>query len=138
MKTIKITYQCDFCKGVIDTDSDTVRAILPGRIGYKDSFLADTDDQIRHYHDYCLEHILSIQYKDEEPEPEEVEEEPEPEEVEEEPVIEPEPEPKRNRKKDLGKLQSLINAKWTKTKIADEFGVSEATIYNWINELKGR
>ena len=74
---------------------------------------------------------MSIQYKDEEPEPE-------PEEVEEEPVVEAEPEPKWNRKKDLGKLQSLINAKWTKSEIAKEFGVSEATIYNWINELKGR
>ena len=128
MKKVEVTYYCDYCKQVIDTDSDTVRAILPGRIGYKGSFLADTDDQIRHYHDYCLEHILTIQYKDEELEPEEVEEEPE---------VELE-EPKKDRKKDLGKLQSLLNAKWTRVKIADEFGVSEATIYNWINELKGR
>lgn len=123
MKKVEVTYYCDYCKQVVDTDSDTVRAILPGRIGYKGSFLADTDDQIRHYHDYCLEHVLTIQYKDEKPEPE--------------PEIELE-EPKKDRKKDLGKLQSLINAKWTKTQIADEFGVSEATIYNWINELKGR
>ena len=130
MKKVEVTYYCDFCKQLIDTDSDTVRAIMPGRIGYKGSFLADTDDQIRHYHDYCLEHVLTIQYKDEEPEPE-------PEEVEEEPEVELE-EPKNDRKKDLGKLQSLLNAKWTKVKIADEFGVSEATIYNWINELKGR
>lgn len=126
MKKVEVTYYCDFCKQLINTDSDTVRAIMPGRIGYKGSFLADTDDQIRHYHDYCLEHVLTIQYKDEEPEPE-------PEEVEEE--LE---EPKKDRKKDLGKLQSLLNAKWTKVKIADEFGVSEATIYNWINELNGR
>lgn len=130
MKKVEVTYYCDYCKQVVDTDSDTVRAILPGRIGYKGSFLADTDDQIRHYHDYCLEHILSIQFKDVEPEPE-------PEEVEEELEAEAE-EPKKDRKKDLGKLQSLLNAKWTKVKIADEFGVSEATIYNWINELKGR
>lgn len=129
MKKVEVTYYCDFCKQVVDTDSDTVRAILPGRIGYKGSFIADTDDQIRHYHDYCLEHILTIQFKDEEPEPE-------PEEIEEDPVVEAEP--KKNRKKDLGKLQSLINAKWTKSEIAKEFGVSEATIYNWINELEGR
>jgi len=128
MKIVKVTYHCDFCKQLIDTDSDTVRAILPGRIGYQDSFLADSEDEIRHYHDYCLEHLMTMQYKDEEPEPEEVEEEPE---------VELE-EPKKDRKKDLGKLQSLLNAKWTKVKIADEFGVSEATIYNWINELNGR
>ena len=42
MKKIKVTYYCDYCKQVVDTDSDTVRAILPGRIGYKGSFLADT------------------------------------------------------------------------------------------------
>jgi len=101
MKKVEVTYYCDYCKQVIDTDSDTVRAILPGRIGYKGSFLADTDDQIRHYHDYCLEHILTIQYKDEELEPEEVEEEPE---------VELE-EPKKDRKKDLAKQQSLLNAK---------------------------
>ena len=124
MKKVEVTYYCDFCKQLIDTNSDTVRAILPGRIGYQDSFLADTDDQIRHYHDYCLAHLLTMRF-------EEKQEEPEPEE-------EPEEEPKKNRKKDLGKLQSLLNAKWTRVKIADEFGVSEATIYNWINELNGR
>ena len=130
MKKVEVTYYCDFCKQLIDTDSDTVRAVLPGRIGYKGSFLADTEDDIRHYHDYCLEHLLTMRYKDEEPEPEL-------EEVEEEPVVEAK-EPKKDRKKDLGKLQSLLNAKWTKVEIADEFGVSEATIYNWINELKRR
>ena len=133
MKTVKVTYHCDYCKKPIDTDQDTVRAILPGRIGYKGSFLADTEDAICHYHDYCLQHLLTLQYKDEEPEPE-----PETEEVKEEPEPVVDPEPKRNSKKDLGKLQSLLNAKWTKSKIAEEFSVSEATIYNWINELRGR
>ena len=129
MKKVEVTYYCDFCKQLIDTDSDTVRAILPGRIGYQDSFLADTDDQIRHYHDYCLEHLMTLEYQEEVPEP--AQEEPVQEEV-------PEQKPKRNSKKDLGKLQSLLNANWTRVKIADEFGVSEATIYNWINELKER
>lgn len=124
MKSIKITYQCDYCREIIDADSDTVRAVLPGRIGYQDSFLPDSEEEIRHFHDYCLEHLLTMRF--EEPK----------EEVKEEPV--PEPEPKRNIKKDLGKLQSLLNAKWTRVEIADEFGVSEATIYNWIKELKGR
>lgn len=124
MKKVEVTYYCDFCKQLIDTDSDTVRAVLPGRIGYKGSFLADTEEEIRHYHDYCLEHLMTMRF--EEPK----------EEVKEEPV--PEPEPKRNSNKDLGKLQSLLNANWTRVKIADEFGVSEATIYNWINELKER
>lgn len=119
MKTITVTYQCDYCKRIINQDDDTVRAILPGRIGYQDSFLADTEDAIKHYHDYCFEALMTMEYK----------------EPEKEPLPEEEPK-KKNSKKDLGKLQSLINAKWTRAKIADEFGVSEATIYNWINELK--
>lgn len=129
MKRVKVSYYCDYCKQEIDTDSDTVRAILPGRIGFQDGFMADSEEEIRHYHDYCLEHLMTLEYQEEVPEP--VQEEPVQEEV-------PEQKPKRNSKKDLGKLQSLLNAKWTLVKIADEFGVSEATIYNWINELKER
>lgn len=77
MKTVKITYQCDYCREIIDTDSDTVRAILPGRIGYQDSFLPDSEEEIRHYHDYCLENLLTMRFeeKQEEPEPEEEPEE---------------------------------------------------------------
>lgn len=77
MKSVKITYQCDYCKEVIDTDSDTIRAVLPGRIGYQDSFLPDSDDEIRHYHDYCLEHLLTMEFQEEDSEPEGEEQKPE-------------------------------------------------------------
>ena len=121
MKIVKVTYHCDFCKQLIDTDSDTVRAIMPDRIGYKGSFLADTDDQIRHYHDYCLEHILSIQFKDEEPEPE--------------PEEEQKPEPVKKERVDHGRIVALYTARdpWSIKDIADDVGCSAQTV---INHLK--
>lgn len=123
MKSIKITYHCDYCKQVIDTDSDTVQAVLPGRIGYQDSFLADSEDEIRHYHDYCLEHLLTMRYKDEEPEEEEVKEE-------------PEEEPATSKKKvDHGRIVALYTARdpWSIKDIADDVGCSFQTV---INHLK--
>lgn len=148
MKNVKITYCCDYCKKVIDQDSDTVLAIMPGRIGYQDSFMPNPEDKIQHYHDYCLEHILALDYSTEfpgdksldaldkpkdEPEPMSFKEMLEPSEPEAKHV----PTKKEDNRKDLGKLQSLLNAGWTKTKIADEFGVHISTIYNWIKELEG-
>ena len=119
MKTIKITYQCDFCKGIIDTDSDTVRAVLPGRIGYQDSFLPDSEDEIRHYHDYCLENLLTMRF--EEPE----EEEPEPEPVQ-------EPEPKEKKKVDHDRIVALYKANPPRSVawIADDVGCSTQTVIN--------
>lgn len=131
MKKVEVTYYCDYCKQVVDTDSDTVRAIMPGRIGYKGSFLADTDDQIRHYHDYCLEHVLTIQYKDEELEPEGVEEEPEPE-------MEPEPEqePKEKKKVDHDRIVALYRANPPRSVawIADDVGCSTQTVINHLTK----
>jgi len=117
LKTIKITYQCDFCKGVIDTDSDTVKAILPGRIGYQDSFLPDSEDEIRHYHDYCLENLLTMRF--EEPE----EEEPEPE---------PEQEPKEKKKVDHDRIVALYRANPPRSVawIADDVGCNTQTVIN--------
>ena len=124
MKKVEVTYYCDFCKQLIDTDSDTVRAVLPGRIGYQDSFLADSEEEIRHYHDYCLEHLLTLEYQEEEPE-----EEP----VKEEPIRE---EPTETRKRiDHDKIVALYKANppRTVTWIADDIGCSIQTV---INHLK--
>lgn len=136
MKNVKITYHCNYCKKLIDQDSDTVMAIMPGRIGYRDQFIPEQDEEkVQHYHDYCLEHILALDYSTEFPGDKSLdtldkqpEEESEPEQV---------PVKKENSRKDLGKLQALLNAGRSKDWIADEFGVSKATVYNWIKELEG-
>ena len=150
MKNVKITYCCDYCKKVIDQDSDTVLAIMPGRIGYRDQFIPEqNEEKIQHYHDYCLEHILALDYSTEFPEDKSLDAldkqpDEEPELMSFKEMLEPsEPEAKRvppkkeNSRKDLGKLQALLNAGRSKDWIADEFGVSKATIYNWIKELEG-
>ena len=117
MKTIKITYQCDFCKGVIDTDTDTVRAVLPGRIGYQDSFLPDSEDDIRHYHDYCLEHLMTLHFEEKQ---------------EEVPEEEPEQEPKEKKKVDHGRIVPLYKANPPRSVawIADDVGCSTQTVIN--------
>ena len=128
MKTIKITYQCDYCKEIIDTDSDTVRAVLPGRIGYQDSFLADSEEDIRHYHDYCLEHLLTMRF--EEPKEEVPEEEPEPE-----PVEVSKPEPVKRERVDHDRIVALYKANPPRSVawIAGDVGCSAQTV---INHLK--
>lgn len=40
------------------------------------------------------------------------------------------------KKKDLGKVKALREAGWPVTKIADEFGVAEQTVRNWIKEAE--
>ena len=37
---------------------------------------------------------------------------------------------------DLGKVKALREAGWPVTKIADEFGVAEQTVRNWIKEAE--
>ena len=141
MKTVKITYHCDYCKKVIDQDSDTVMAIMPGRIGYGDQFMLDQDEEkIQHYHDYCLEHILTLDYSTEFPEDKSLDaldRQPKIKEMGSVSELGHVPAKKEENKKDLGKLQSLLNAGWSKPKIADEFNVHISTIYNWIKELEG-
>ena len=126
MKTIKITYQCDYCKEIIDTDSDTIRAILPGRIGYQDSFLPDSEEDIRHYHDYCLEHLLTLHF-------EENQEEPEPEM---EPEPEQESEPKEKKKVDHDRIVALYRANPPRSVawIADDVGCSTQTVINHLTK----
>lgn len=46
------------------------------------------------------------------------------------------PRPSRQKKIDLGKVGALRKAGWTVDKIADEFGVSSATIYNHLKKAK--
>lgn len=133
MKIVKIAYHCDYCKKTIDTDSDTVCILHPGRIGYQDSIVYDSDDSIRHYHDYCMEHILALTYQEEYSEKEE---EPVPD-LEADQLKETKEKTGINRKKDLGKLQSLLNAGWTVKEIREEFNVSDQTVRNWMKELKG-
>ena len=150
MKNVKITYCCDYCKKVINQDSDTVLAIMPGRIGYRDQFIPEQDEEkIQHYHDYCLEHILALDYSTEFPGDKSLEaldkqeEEPEPIGFENvpQPVSEREPEPVvgNNRKVDVGKLRSLLNAGWSFKKIMeeDEFkNLHETTVRKWIKKIE--
>ena len=135
MKTVKITYHCDYCKKVIDQDSDTVMAIMPGRIGYEDDFIPDGAEKIQHYHDYCLAHILSLAFKPE-PEPEQEQEQEKPKKEKYDPHKGEYKGPVCGKKKDLGAMKALLDAGWTKAKVADEFGVHVSTIYNWVNEMK--
>ena len=39
-------------------------------------------------------------------------------------------------RKDLGKVKALREAGWPVTKIADEFGVAEQTVRNWMKEAE--
>lgn len=157
MKNVKITYCCDYCKKVIDQNSDMVMAIMPGRIGYHDQFIPEQDEEkIQHYHDYCLEHILALDYSTEFPEDRSLEaldkqeEEPEPEDEDKEEGSQKRDSKKKTAfsphkddytgpvkvgKKDLGALKSFLDAGWSQKKIADEFGVAPSTITAWKKEL---
>lgn len=130
MKIVTTAYRCDFCKKKIDTDTETVHALLPGRMSVYDEFLACEDD-LHHYHDECMEALLEMTFSEPEPEPE------------------PAPEPKKEkaptianfvqakkRPKDLGALRALLDAGWKQKDIAIEFGVSEGAISHWVSELK--
>lgn len=48
--------------------------------------------------------------------------------------IEPQADKKNGGKTDVGKLYALADAGWTPAKIADELGVSEQTVRNWLNK----
>ena len=131
MKTVRIEYTCDYCKRPIDQLSEDVKAIVVGRVNYNDQFISN--DDVRHYHDYCLENLLSLEYADPE------EEDPEEEEAVEEAV---DPEPKGKDKYDLGKMCSLIqlgpDKGWTPKKISEEIGCPLSSVYYYQNKiLKG-
>ena len=152
MKTIQIVYTCDYCKRPIDQLSEDVKAIIPGRIGYGDKFMADKDgDDIRHYHDYCLENLLDMEYVEETEEApgSDKSEEKDPEAITiQEQDTTPEPEPqvdpelKGKDKYDLGKMCSLIqlgpDKGWTPKKISEEIGCPLSSVYYYQNKiLKG-
>ena len=137
MKTVKIIYQCDYCKQVIDMKEDAVCTLHPGRIDSDDKEVPDPEDGVQHYHDYCMEYLLCLTAatdprKKEEPEPDT--EKSGKDTSDQGHAEESRPGPKS--RKDLGKLNSLLNAGWGIKKIADEFGVTDKTIRNWMQELK--
>ena len=42
------------------------------------------------------------------------------------------------RRIDTGKIKALKDAGWTVAKIADEMGVSDQTIYNYLNKMESK
>ena len=129
MKRIKITYACDYCGGVINPD-ETIAAIIPGRIGYAHKFIANHDEdgeEVLHYHDYCMENLLTMKYKGAE--------------VVEEPEADPEPKqelkkPVKGKPVDTGKIKALAKAGWSAKKISDEMGISPSAVYNHLKKIR--
>jgi len=131
----KICYVCDYCGQ--DIRKSELRAIC---IGYMtDSGRFDRTDEFHHYHDYCLEHLLTLHFE-EEPEEEEIPDEiPTEEELDQ--IVEKAKEENdggwmAKKEKDLGRLVALRNAGWTAKELAEEFHVSMATICKWLKEAK--
>lgn len=125
MKKVKITYTCDYCGKPIDTDDEAVKALWPGHIDQHDKFEPDMFEEVHHYHDYCLENLLTMRF-------EEKQEDSEPEEEEQK----PEEEPATSKKKvDHGRIVALYTARdpWSIKDIADDVGCSFQTV---INHLK--
>lgn len=148
MKAIKISYFCDYCKQPINIDDEVVCILHPGRIGYQDSIIHDSEDSVRHYHDYCCEYLLCLTASTDSSRNEK---EPEPA-PEEEPVAEPAepkkakrdftlyepgtgPELAKKKKKDLPALKAFLDAGWTLKECAIEFSVAQSTIYKWKEEI---
>lgn len=145
MKSVKISYCCDYCKQPINIDDDTVCVLLPGRIGYQDSLIMDPEDNVRHYHDYCMEFLLCRTASSD------AEKKQEPKAVNTAPKPAPE-KPKRQYKrgyahapaytgpfkkgeKDLPGLNALLEAGFSGVECAKEMGRSEGTISKWRSEI---
>lgn len=136
MKIVHIVYKCDYCGHKIDPQS--VEAVVLGNIGHDDAFIPS--DQVYHYHDYCLEHLLTLKFQDDgsllaledQGDGEAAEEELEPREDTEE-AAEPEPEKK---KIDLGKVGALLRNGWSAKEIADEFNIGISSAYYYIKKAK--
>ena len=159
MKSVKITYHCDYCKQVIDQGVDIVCTLHPGRIGSKDAEIRDPDDRVHHYHDYCMEKLLCLQPKDVKVKPNEPDQH-EPEggipHQEQEPEAEAEPDPKTRKEtassstmlkgtysgpvkpgaKDLPALKAMLDAGWSQKKCAEEFCVAQSTISKWVSDIR--
>lgn len=130
MKRIRVTYVCDFCGGVINPD-ETIGAIIPGRIGYAHKFIANHDEdgeEVLHYHDYCLENLLTMKYKGAET-VEEPEAAPEPKQEQRKPV--------KGKPVDTGKIGALAKRGWTPKAIADDMGISVSAVYNHLKKMRG-
>ena len=73
MKIIDIKYRCNYCGKLIEPSHDTVMSLVVGQISENHSFLPEADpkpeDQY-HYHDYCLKHLLTLEFKESEKETE--------------------------------------------------------------------
>ena len=136
MKIVHIVYKCDYCGHKIDPQS--VEAVVLGNIGHNDTFIPS--DQVYHYHDYCLEHLLTLEFPQEEIEEEEeaaeeLEQDTEKEEGQEDPETDT-----LNRihpgVKDSLAIMNLLRTGWTQKKIAEEFRVSQATMSKWVSEIR--
>ena len=141
MKTVKITYHCDYCGEVIK-DGDDVHTIQRGRIGYDGENIPERDpDMLRHYHDSCIEHLMLLtpSHKQDEdtPEPEQ-EVIAEPDNAKTKTAINKEKVEKKKAamaKKDLPALQAFIDAGKSQKWCAIEFGVVDSTIHYWLKEI---
>ena len=129
MKRIRVTYVCDYCGGVINPD-ETIAAIIPGRIGYAHKFIANHDEdgeEVLHYHDYCMENLLTMKYKGAE--------------TAEEPAVAPEPKqelkkPVKGKPVDTGKIGALAKRGWTPKAIADDMGISVSAVYSHLKKMR--
>ena len=129
MKRIRVTYVCDYCGGVINPD-ETIGAIIPGRIGYAHKFIANHDEdgeEVLHYHDFCLENLLTMKYKGAET-AEEPEADPEPKQEQRKPV--------KGKHVDTGKIGALAKRGWTPKAIADDMGISVSAVYSHLKKMR--
>lgn len=133
MREVQVKYTCDYCGEEITKD-EIVHILRPGCINMDDQVVHDPEESIRHYHDYCLEHLLCLTMeKEQELSKEEPEKEPEPEEA---------PRSKQRGRKpgiDVGKLRSLVDAGWKLDQIMleDEFKNRDPSgIRKWIKKIK--
>ena len=129
MKRIRVTYVCDYCGGVINPD-ETIGAIIPGRIGYAHKFIANHDEdgeEVLHYHDFCLENLLTMKYKGAET-AEEPEADPELKQEQRKPV--------KGKPVDTGKIGALAKRGWTPKAIADDMGISVSAVYSHLKKMR--
>jgi len=129
MKRIRVTYVCDYCGGVINPD-ETIAAIIPGRIGYAHKFIANHDEdgeEVLHYHDYCMENLLTMKYKGAET-AEEPEADSEPKQEQRKPV--------KGKPVDTGKIGALAKRGWTPKAIADDMGISVSAVYSHLKKMR--
>jgi len=132
-----VSFKCDYCSKMIDRDNEDVEILHRGKIGYMNNeILSNKDEDIYHFHPDCLEKfhsscflnlLTNINTK--------TEKEPDAEEADPE-DLEYTPTKKEDSRKDLGKINALLNAGWTMKDIASELGVSMSCAYRWKKEAE--